>query len=226
MVVTVLELIGETLPDRRLHYGCKPLIMALLLLYVWQSYRAIVYPGLIRWLLIGMAFALAGDVCLMIREVDLFAPGLGAFLVMQVCYSVAFQQSIRKHKQTLTGRTMWLPFGLYLALFLVLLRPAFVKNPALLMLWWPVVVYAICLNTMGLLASRRRSLPFYSQVLIGALLFIFSDSVIAVNKFLQPVPGASWLVMSTYAAAQYLIVTGMVQALSTPQDSGLPPPGI
>jgi uncharacterized membrane protein YhhN len=224
VTVTILELAGETMPNRWLVYTCKPLIMGVLLLYVWQYHQPVIYPTTLRWLVAGMVFALGGDVCLMIQEVDLFAPGLGSFLIMQVCYSIAFWQSIRRSGQPLTESKVWIravPFLLYLGVFLVLLRPAFVNNSALLMLWWPVVVYAICLNTMGLLAVWRRGLPSYSQVVIGALLFILSDSVLAVNKFLQPIAGASWFVMSTYAAAQYLIVTGMVQALSTPQESGL-----
>ena len=213
-IITFLEILGDTLAVRWLHYGCKPLIMGLLLGYVWQHHRQKTYPAPIRWLLVGMVFALLGDVFLMIREVDLFAPGLGAFLVMQLCYSRAFWLSIHQRGNSPTIGSLLrdaIPFALYLAGFLYILRPAFTANAALMLLWWPVVVYAICLNMMGLLAVQRRGLPDYKQVVIGALLFILSDSAIAANKFLHPIPGTTWLIMSTYAAAQYLIVAGMVQ---------------
>ena len=214
IVVILLTILGDTLPIQWLHYVCKPLIMLLLLAYVWQHYRTGGCPSQIRWLLAGMVFALAGDVFLMIREVDLFAPGLGAFLVMQLGYSRAFYLSIQQRGRAISVRSVWpalLLFMGYDALFLYLLRPAFRQNPALAGLWWPVVIYAVCLSLMGLLATQRHKLPGYGWVVAGALLFILSDSLIAINKFRLLIPGSAFLIMSTYAAAQYLIVVGMVQ---------------
>ncbi|GAB4022270.1 hypothetical protein GCM10028808_69510 [Spirosoma migulaei] len=219
--ISLLEMIGDTFSISWLHYGCKPLIMGLLLGYAWHHYRTTGFPPIYRWLMVGMVFALLGDVFLMIREVDLFALGLGAFLVMQLCYSKAFWLSIRRNGQNLTLPSIWkraLPFVLYLVIFLAVLRPAFVHNPALQLLWWPVVVYALCLNTIGLLAVLREGASAYGGVVAGALLFILSDSLIAIDKFLTPVPGATWLVMSTYAAAQYLIIVGMIQWVSMPEN--------
>jgi uncharacterized membrane protein YhhN len=54
-----------------------------------------------------------------------------------------------------------------------------------------------------------NAIPFQS-VLIGALLFIASDSILAFNKFYQPIPYASLLIMVTYLAAQYGIVWGIL----------------
>jgi len=45
----------------------------------------------------------------------------------------------------------------------------------------------------------------------GAILFVISDGVIAVNKFAFEVPGERILVMSTYIAAQYLIIRGLLE---------------
>ena len=38
----------------------------------------------------------------------------------------------------------------------------------------------------------------------AALLFVFSDAVIAWNRFIGPVPARTWIVMTTYYLAQYL----------------------
>ncbi len=223
-IVTLLEMVGDTLSIHWLHYGTKPLIMSLLLMYVWQNYRLTNSPAYIRLLLAGMGFALLGDVFLMIREVDLFALGLGSFLVMQVSYSLVFWQSIYKNGQTIDSQSLWrtaIPFVLYDIVFLVLLEPVFSANLTLTVLWWPVVVYVFCLSTMGLLATQTlRSIPrglnqqnlsAYRYVVAGALQFILSDSAIAVDKFLHPIAGATWLIMGTYAAAQYLLVVGIIQ---------------
>jgi uncharacterized membrane protein YhhN len=213
-VITILEMIGDVLSIRWLHYSCKPLIMGLLLWYVWIQFRLVSYPSHIRWLLIGMVFALLGDIFLMIQEMDLFAPGLCAFLIMQICYIRSFWLSIQASGQSIRPRSASLtaiPFVLYDGIFLFLLKPQFFQNPALTPLWWPVVGYVICLSTMGILAFQRRGLAGYGWVTIGAILFILSDSAIAIDKFLQPIPGATWFIMSTYAAAQYLIVAGTVK---------------
>lgn len=216
-LITVLEILGDTMAIRWLHYTGKPLIMLLLLGFIWQTYRGSGYPNLIWWLLAGMAFALAGDVCLMIREADFFAPGLGAFLIMQLCYSRAFYLSIRQRGKGFFGRLVWPILGafvLYDTVFLYLLHPAFVQNPALVWLWWPVVFYALCLSMMGFLATQRHNLPAYGWVVVGALLFILSDSLIAIDKFRLPIPGSTFFVMSTYATAQYLIILGMIRSFN------------
>lgn len=204
--VTVLTVLGDVLDIRWLHYGSKPLIMVSLLVY-----SQLVTPKRSSgWLRAGMGFALLGDCLLMIREVDLFALGLGAFLLMQLCYCMAFWRSIRR----LTTRLRWiwaLPFALYLLAFLLVLYPAFSGDKQLQPLWGPVVIYAACLCTMGFLATQRGAESGAGWVTIGALLFILSDSAIAINKFLIPIPGAPLIIMGTYAAAQYLIVVGMRQ---------------
>ncbi len=223
-IVTLLEMVGDTLSIHWLHYGSKPLIMSLLLLYVWQNYRLTNSPSYIRILLIGMVFALLGDVFLMIREVDLFALGLGSFLLMQVCYSIVFWQSIHKVGHRINVQSLWrtaIPFVLYDIIFLILLRPVFSENPTLTVLWWPVVIYVFCLSLMGLLTTQtnqsesqglhKGSSSAYRYVVAGALLFILSDSAIAIDKFLHPIAGSTWLIMSTYAAAQYLLVIGILQ---------------
>ncbi|MGD0341839.1 MAG: lysoplasmalogenase, partial [Bacteroidales bacterium] len=53
--------------------------------------------------------------------------------------------------------------------------------------------------------------PSYILVLCGAILFVLSDSLIALNKFGFPFIFSSIAVMSTYIAAQYLIVAGILK---------------
>ena len=77
----------------------------------------------------------------------------------------------------------------------------------------PVVVYAVVISTMLFFALKGsyqwKSIP-YHFVLIGAVFFISSDSILAFNKFYQPIPYASFLIMITYLAAQYGIVWGIL----------------
>lgn len=208
VTITILEIIGDELAIRFLHYGCKPLIMLSLLAWSWAN-RQRVGDRVMPVMRLGMLFAWFGDVCLMIREVDLFSLGLAGFLVMQLCYCLAFRRSM-KSPSSLPVREalvrMSLPFVVYAGVFLARLYPTFQTNPAFKPLWWPVVAYVACLSAMGLFAALRRTIPYYGYVLTGALLFIASDSAIAVQVFLTPFPGDTFFIMATYATAQYLLV--------------------
>lgn len=204
-LITVLEIVGELGPVRWLHYGCKPLIVGLLLIWSWRHRATGGRPMVI--LRVSLLFALLGDIFLMIREVDLFALGLASFLLMQLGYCAVFGlRGATRSVSLATVGLMALPFVFYAAGFLMALHPAFMTKPGLAGLWIPVVIYVICISTMGLMAALRRGLPGSRAVLTGAMLFMVSDSAIAVNAFLMPFAGATLLVMSTYAAAQYLIV--------------------
>jgi uncharacterized membrane protein YhhN len=48
----------------------------------------------------------------------------------------------------------------------------------------------------------------WNSLFSGALLFVMSDSLLAINKFVHPIPEAGFLIMSTYILAQYFIVQG------------------
>jgi uncharacterized membrane protein YhhN len=53
--------------------------------------------------------------------------------------------------------------------------------------------------------------PANWYILLGAIVFVSSDSILAFNKFYQPVMRSSFLIMVTYLAAQYLIVSGILK---------------
>ncbi|GAA4460168.1 lysoplasmalogenase [Nibrella saemangeumensis] len=220
----ILTIAGETIPVKLLLYGCKPLLMLSLMGYLYVNKPAAGFSRSLRWLFIGLFFALAGDVFLMIQEADLFAAGLASFLVMQVCYSIAFRYSVTDNGASFTrrrGMRNALPFLAYLAGFLYLLYDPLLRNPATAPLWIPVVVYVLCISTMSWMATLRRAAAptdSYRWVLVGALLFMASDSLIAINKFIQPIPASAWLILGTYAAAQYGIVRGMLRQIPAKQQ--------
>lgn len=192
-------------------YLFKPLIMLSLLFWTRDYLKT--YP----WLWMGMWFGLGGDIFLMIRGKDLFVAGLGSFLVMQILYIVAFSKTLTPEGKKELRSTWWrsaLPFAVYGLSFLAILHQPIAGNTASKGLWIPVVAYSICLCSMGVAAAFRKGSVndgSYSWVLVGAVLFILSDSTIALNKFLQHFEAASLLVMTTYAAAQWLIVWGIAQ---------------
>jgi uncharacterized membrane protein YhhN len=48
-------------------------------------------------------------------------------------------------------------------------------------------------------------------VLIGAVLFMISDSLIAIDKFATPIPYPTLFIMGTYVFAQYFIAVGVLK---------------
>lgn len=203
IAVVILELIGEVSETLWLIYTTKPLIM--LLLMGWIAWTKDLKANAL--LFFGALFALFGDVFLMIRGANLFVPGLLSFLLMQICYIIYFS----KAKLTIDWRLI-LPFIVFGLSFLSILYGPITNNPQTSSLMIPVVFYAIALCSMGATAALRKGkVPetSYVWVLAGAILFILSDSTIAFNRFVTHFSGASVVIMTTYAAAQWLIVRGL-----------------
>ncbi|MBQ6880069.1 MAG: lysoplasmalogenase [Bacteroidales bacterium] len=64
-----------------------------------------------------------------------------------------------------------------------------------------VCIYACLISTMMVMALLQRS----SLFALGAILFVFSDFILAWNKFVEPVPYRDYLVLVTYFLAQWLL---------------------
>ena len=196
------------------HLLFKPLTMAIAITYV--AIRA--YPmsatgrfGLHRsylLLLSALLGSLAGDVFLMLSE-HLFIPGLVSFLLAHLCYIALFKQGVGwfGHRGALGG-TLALGIGMYAFLWQGGL-------PAALRV--PVAVYVVVIALMAAQAwGRHAALRERSSlaVALGACCFMLSDSLLATNRFVQPLPLSQLWVLATYYAAQVLIVSGMVTALT------------
>ena len=81
-------------------------------------------------------------------------------------------------------------------------------------LLFPVAVYVLVIIIMALNAVYRFGMTnkgSFWTVLVGALLFMTSDSLLAIDTFLPDVSIHSLWVMSTYILAQYLIVFGLLK---------------
>jgi uncharacterized membrane protein YhhN len=64
-----------------------------------------------------------------------------------------------------------------------------------------VCIYAVVISTMLVAGMLQRS-TLYA---LGALLFVFSDFILAWNRFVEPVPYRDYLVLVSYFLAQYLL---------------------
>ncbi len=185
----------------------KPFLLPLLLVAVYFTESF----GTKKILVTALTFSWIGDIILLFADKGeiYFILGLVAFLVSHVFYIVLFsKQTISK---TISNK---LSFGAGIGLILLYFFGMITTlGPKLGPLTVPVVVYAVVISTMLFFALKGsyqwKSIP-YHFVLIGAVFFISSDSILAFNKFYQPIPYASFLIMITYLAAQYGIVWGIL----------------
>jgi uncharacterized membrane protein YhhN len=167
-----------------------------------------------RLLFLALFFSWAGDVALGInwRQETLFLAGLVFFLITHILYLIVF---IRTPGRNLPQKQFFyavIPLLLYGFILLYILFADLGEMKV------PVTIYTAVILAMVAAAVNRKekvNRASYYIVLAGALLFLSSDSMLAVNKFSQPFPFASPLIMFTYIAGQYLIVMGYLNALPT-----------
>lgn len=206
-VVAVVHLLSIVLELSALATATKVLLMPLLAAYL-VSISPQPFSRLVRVALGALAFSLVGDILLDVAgraDSDAwFLAGVGAFFAAQVLYIVAFTPLVRSGD---AGRPpFWaLVYVLYGALLTGWLAPAL---GGLLL---PVAVYAVAISTMGIVAAGVNR-----YTALGALLFVLSDSMIAVGRFSDvwtlEVGSQRILIMTTYLLAQVLLVVGVGRA--------------
>lgn len=185
----------------------KPLLLPCLMVLVWLQSRTIRGHGII---LAALFFSWLGDMLLMLPGEDFFMGGLAAFLSAHVCYIWIFSRGAAFRPLRV------LPFLMYAALLLA--GPLYGKLPENLQI--PVYSYVVVITSMGIVASfRNAQQPGYELILIGSILFILSDSFLALNKFSSPLPLSGLWVMLTYGLAQYFIVKGYLSVHSRQDQS-------
>ena len=144
-----------------------------------------------------------------VNNEQFFLFGLAAFLVTQVLYAFAFFQQKQPGKFKLSYRNTALMI-FFISLYVLLITLLWNKLNDMLI---PVLVYGAVLCIMGYCSSIRNvNTVSYYFVLVGSLLFISSDSLIALNKFLfsSQFTFVPFFIMSLYVFAQYLIVAGCI----------------
>lgn len=199
-VVTALDLIGVGLDMEWLVRICKPLMMTSLMAFYWvvSSRRSKLYLG-------ALFFSLLGDIFLLDKE-GMFLLGIGAFLITQILFIVLVlkrSSAFSRPKLILSA----IPFLIYLVLLMQTLAPTLED------LFYPVLIYGSVISLFGITAMNyhlnHRNAS--SRILLaGAILFIMSDSMIALNKFYSPHMIYPVAIMLTYALAQYLICHSML----------------
>jgi uncharacterized membrane protein YhhN len=167
--------------------------------------RACGQPGRYRfWIGIGLGLSLLGDALLALPQ-DRFIAGLVAFLCAHLAYVAAY---LKRSRALAPG---WLLIAALAAggmLFVL------VRHGQLGPMQVPVAVYAVVIGAMlwraGALAALDRAGRW---ALVGALLFVASDAVLAWNRFIEADPALRYVNILLYWAGQWGIAASTLPAV-------------
>ncbi|MBN1820904.1 MAG: lysoplasmalogenase [Prolixibacteraceae bacterium] len=213
LLILIGDLVGEATQIKWLDYTFKPFIIPWIGLFFYLNSKNV--ERLVKkYLFIALFFSWSGDVNLMFPHVNeiFFKTGLGSFLIAQIFYIILFLKTIN-----LSGKRAFLkkqPIWLIAYLAYGLTFYIFLFESLDIVLRFAVPLYTIALLGMSAMALNRygNGHPVsFSYVFAGSLLFVASDSMIAINKFLVAIPYEGLLIMSTYISAQYLIMRGILK---------------
>jgi len=206
MILAILDWIGADRKIKPLEYVAKPATMLALLWWIWQSAG---WGGSMLWFTLGAVLCLAGDVFLMVPR-DMFIFGLLAFLLGHVFYVIGLNDIAPYINWW--GAILIVILGLYLWwLYPKLAGGLSVKGKKSLKI--PVLIYSLVISAMVYSALMTWTRSGWStiaalSVSIGAVLFYASDSMLAWDRFLNPLSHARLRVMTTYHLGQIGIILG------------------
>ncbi len=204
-IIVIAELICDNTQSLTTwHYVTKPAIVISLIFFFWKQSDHLKNKTRLTTLL-ALVFSLMGDILLMFVDMNtnFFITGLLSFLIAHIMYILIFSKKRNSNKRA----TLFIGFLLVFASGLFY----FLKD-GLGDLLLPVIIYMLVILLMVVMAFLRNgSVPKTSYVLVfvGALFFITSDSLLALNKFHNSLPLSSISIMLTYSIAQFLIVLGL-----------------
>ncbi|SEU18883.1 Uncharacterized membrane protein YhhN [Stigmatella erecta] len=171
-----------------------------------------------RFLFLALGFCWAGDIALGLPGHDLFLVGMAAFGFAHLCYIRTFLEGVRWKRLNRRKAVMYgFPFAVYGYTLYPVIAAHMTGGDLRYRL--PMLIYMALVLTSAL-SGFLRTLQFRSSsstpVLAGAVLFVLSDSIVALSRFVFPLPAMNFAIMATYLFAQYLIVKGCV--LATPVE--------
>ena len=169
----------------------KIIPMALIITLAFQTETSL--PKLYKkWILLGLTICMIAD-----AVIYWFLPGLITFFIGHIIYIIAFQKIWHAQIPKWVAGLLLL-YGILMAIWLVSTQLKIGET----VLAFAILAYIAVILVMGWHAIASR----LSFAIIGAVLFIISDSALAIDRFITPLSYRDALVMITYYTAQFFIV--------------------
>lgn len=209
MIVGILDLFFLAQDLSHYRYVSKPLILLFLIIYFVQGSFLIKGSLLRKSVCSALFFSMAGDILWLFP--NLFLYGLGAFLMVHICYVLAFK--LAQNRLFHISQLYFIKLFVYnLPIYIVAAILYYLVHQQLLQFKIPVVIFLFAMVLMSTVARERfkkTNTSSFWQVFVGALLFFVSHGILLADLFFQPIQNAGVLIMGTYLLAQLLIVMGL-----------------
>jgi uncharacterized membrane protein YhhN len=210
IVVSIVQVVAIGAGADALVQVTKPLLMPALAIAVVLARLGTRYTLAVGLLLLAIGLSWLGDLSLMVPGDLWFVVGLGSFLLAHVAYLVLFIRIGGFGRP----RVWAIVYAVWFVVFLAVLIPGLGS------LVVPVVLYGLVLGAMAAMATRVSVV-----VGVGAAVFVVSDTILALSRFLPAVviPGHDVLTMLTYCLGQGIIAAGVLAVLARSTRAGTAP---
>ena len=206
LIASIGEVVMPIFGVNHLHVFFKPMIMVGLVGYYWvmSSNRSFLF-------VVALLFCWLGDVLLIFVSTNelFFMGGLTGFLAGHILYIFCYRQFQNPSSSNELLGSQKVRFSFPIILYGTGLVSILYSSLSGLKI--PIVIYALAITVMAvtaLLRYGRTTKKSFVFIFIGAILFLISDSILALNKFKHAFDSASFWIMLTYCVAQFLIVQG------------------
>ncbi len=204
--IVYLITVWVKIPD--VNFYLKPFLIPSLIMYATtRSY----FSGK-EILMQALVFSTLGDILLLFSDYNdfFFISGLISFLIAHIFYIRLFLKKIKSSFSYPWVFVSLALIGIYLFYFLSTMWEKLGTMKI------PVTIYALVISTMLFAVIQvfvSKTLKKGEILLLGAFLFVVSDSLLAWNMFYQEIAQASFWIMSTYLFAQLFLVAGWVNSM-------------
>ena len=190
----------------KMNYFTKPGTLIAMFAWFWVVGSM---QGILWWFGIALVLSLVGDVMLLLPD-KYFTFGLASFLLAHVFYILGFNQPLPQISFPIAVLAL-LVSALCLVMF-GFIRAGLLQKESQRKLVLLVLVYSIAIGLMlfsALMTLYRANWQPVAAGLAasGGLLFFFSDSMLAVNRFVVPFPSARFWVRISYHLGQLGLIT-------------------
>lgn len=183
----------------------KVLPIIILLALVWRQPIKRPQQYLLSWILTCSAL---GDVLLTLPGTKPLHVGIAMFLLAHLGYILSMFPLSKWQ-----GRNLLF----FSPIFLLAIALGVYLYPALQAMLVPVYLYMTVILIMVFVAMQISPRP--NLLMIGALLFLGSDAILAVNLFVYPQAHWSLWIMISYYAAQWTLTDGLIKAYRRQDDA-------
>jgi uncharacterized membrane protein YhhN len=212
LIILLTDLFAVYLDNENLRTITKPLLMPVLSIYFLTITKSMA-SNLKAWVLLALFFSWIGDVLLIFDERNsiFFLLGLLAFLIAQVFYIIFFH-NIRMREYIRGNALLLLLAIVYYGILVSILSP-FLGDLRLAVRIYGVILSFMLMLAMHTMFSKHKKAGLW--MVLGAILFVISDTVLAFNKFYETINYGGLIIMLTYGLAQLFIAHGAAKYITS-----------